>query len=221
MAKSFLVVIEGFVVLVVTHWVCAEYLALRLLQINSNIPWVTAGVISSTVSPLVGAIYMGLRLRHIPLISIKAQTFLTAAVAILLAWLAVFLQTLVLGKEIPFAQEILQTGSQPRYFYVTLFIVVAWGPFLEETLNRGYFFETLRRTWGHTVSLLISSFLFVSFHGIFDVIQDGKVGYDLLFILLDSVIFTLAYIRGGLVAAILTHMFVNFYLTYLNMYTEG
>lgn len=216
-AKSLLVVVEGFVVEVATHWVCAEYFALRLVEMNPAFPWISATAISATISPVVATIYMALRLRSVPLISIKAQTFLSTGASIILAWLGVFVQTLFLGKEISLGQEILETQSQPLYFYLTLTLVGAWGPFVEETLNRGYFFETLRITSGDAIALLVSSLFFVIFHGAFDVVYYGTIGYDLFFIFLHSVIFTAAYILGGLVAAIATHMFVNSYLLYLSM----
>jgi membrane protease YdiL (CAAX protease family) len=216
-SKSLFLVLEGFVLEIAVHWAFAEYFGLQLVKLNPNIPWSVAGTFSSTLSPLIATVYMGLRLRCFPVIMIKPQTSLSAGIAILLAWFVLLFQTAALGQDDPFSREILKTRSQPTYFYLSIFVVVAWGPFLEEILNRGYFFGPLRTTWGDTAALLISTFLFVTFHAIFLAIYYGGVGYELLFIFLHSIIFTASYIRGGMAAAILTHMFVNFYLLYLNM----
>ena len=210
--KSAIVVTEGFVVWVVS-WIGGEFFALRLIQMVPTMPLITADMISSPgISPLVASIYMWLRLRSIPTMIAKAPIFSYLTAGMILAWLVLLLQALVLGKEVSLAQEVLKTQSDSAYFLLALFILIAWGPFLEETLARGYFFETLRTNWGDPLALLMSSFLFVLFHGIF-----GGFGYGLVFIFLFSAAFTLVYIHGGVIPAALTHIFVNSYLTYLSM----
>ena len=217
--KSLLVVIEGFVVQIATHWISLKHLPQRLVEFNPDLPWITVGMVSATISPLVAITYMCIRLQLIPKMITESKIFRSSAIGIILAWLVVFTQVLFLGKGDPFTLDILQTRSQPAYFHLTLLLLVIWGPLLEEALNRGYFFETLRMNWGTAVALPISSFLFVSFHGIFMTIYYGGIGYEMIFITLYSIIFTAVYMRGGLFAAFVTHMFVNSCLLYLNTET--
>lgn len=210
-SKSFGIALEGFLIWVVS-WILGEFFAISLAEMNPDMPLISAEMITSPgISPLMAIGYMWLRLRYIPIVMVNQEVFLGTCAGILLAWLVTFMGVLFLGREVSLAQEILKTRHSP-YFYPTLFLFVAWGPFLEETLARGYFFELLRRSWGDPAGLVVSSFLFVIFHAIF-----GGVGLGLLFIFLWSVILTIVYMQSGLIASILTHMFVNFYLTYLNM----
>ena len=207
-------VVEGFALLVISHRLANQYLVSSLVKIAPDLPWITAGMIVATLSPVTASIYMMLRMRYIPPLFVKTQTLVAVIGSVILAWLVLFLEALFLGKEMPLAQEMLQ--AQP-YLHLMLFLLIVWGPLWEETLYRGYFFETLKQPCGDTLALLFSSFLFAGFHGIFIFIYEGSVGYDLVFIFLTSIVFTLAYVQGGLTAAVVTHAFVNFYLAYLNM----
>lgn len=208
-------VVEGFALLVISHWLASNYLISKLVEILPGLPRIAAGMIAGTLSPLIASIYMMLRMRYVPRLFIKTQTLLYTIGSVILAWMVLFLQAGLLGKGIPLAQEMLQ--ARPPYLHVMLFLLIVWGPLWEETLNRGYFFETLKQTCGDKLALLFSSFLFVGFHGIFNLIYNGSVGYDLVFIFLTSIVFTFAYIQGGLTAAVVTHAFVNLYLTLLNL----
>lgn len=154
-------------------------------------------------------VYMSLRLNYIPPIGLRKKVIESIVFGVILSWLAVFIQTLFLGKEISEAKDILRVAHP--YFYPTLFLLVVWGPILEEALTRGYFFEILRVKWKDTFALLLSTFLFLLPHGIW-----GDFGIGLFFIFVYSLIFTAVYVHGGLFASIATHMFVNFYLFYLN-----
>ena len=130
-------------------------------------------------------------------------------VGVIISWLVIFVELLFLTKEIPMAQKILQTPEP--YNYVNLFLLILWGPFVEETLYRGYFFEILREKLNDPIAIIFSSLLFVLFHGMW-----GQFSISLIFIFLFSLIFTIMYISGGLIASISVHAFTNFYLTYLN-----
>ena len=211
-----MLVLEGFLVQIVTHWICVKYLPHSLVALFQDLPWITVGVVLATVSPLVAMSYMWVRLGRSPLMVTETKIFRGLVIGIILAFLATVGQIVFVGKGDPFTVEILQTQSRPAYFYFTLFFVVIWGPLLEEVLNRAYFFETLRISWGSAVALLLSSFLFVSFHGIFITMFYGGIGYEMVFTALYSIIFTVVYMRGGLIAAFLTHMFVNSCLLWLN-----
>lgn len=209
-SKSAIVVLEGFGVLIVTHAIGGYYCGPWLAETFIELPQVTVAMLSSSsISPVIALIYLGLRTKFIPRFNVKKETFISLLPIIVMAWIVVFVSVLLYGKESLFGQEILKT--LPPYYYLNLFLVVLFGPLLEETLSRGYFFEILKQSWGNTKALLLSSVLFVIPHSIW-----GSLDISLFFIFLFSIVFTLAYIMGGLVTAILVHAFVNFYLFYLN-----
>jgi membrane protease YdiL (CAAX protease family) len=209
--KSTLLVLEGFGVLIVFHMIGGYYFAPRLVKIFSEIPLLTISMItSSAISPVMAILYLALRNKFIPKFSIKRGMFAYILSGIMLAWLIVFINMLFSVKEISFAKEILESPSP--YYYLNLFLLILWGPFLEEILFRGYLFELLKPSWGDPMSLLLSSTLFVMPHGIF-----GFFDITLISIFLYSIVFTLLYMYGGLIASISVHAFVNLYLLYLNV----
>lgn len=210
-SQSIIVTIEGFAVDMISHWIGGGYFGWILSELYPDMPEITAGMLaSSDISPVIAMAYISLRIKYMPAFRIKSKKIENLLAGIVLAWIVVFLQTLFLGKEISLAEDIL---NLPRpYFYVSLFSLMVWGPLIEETLTRGYFFEILRRKWGDTVALLISTLLFIIPHAL------GGYGLPALFFtFLGSAVFTFVYIQGGLIPAILTHMFVNSYLVFLNM----
>ena len=212
--KNIIVVLEGFGILIISHAVGGYYFSPKLAEVFSKVPLVTIEMLSSSaISPIIAIIYLIWRTNFVPKLrlSIRKETLLYFLSGIVLVWINNFIGMLFFwDKEMPLAKEILNVTTP--YYYLNLFLVILWGPALEETLTRGYFFEILRRNWGTTIALLLSSLLFVIFHGMW-----GTFDWGLLFIFIDSVIFTMMYIEGGLVTSILVHSFVNFYLTYLNM----
>lgn len=208
--KSVITVLEGFGILLVAHAIGGYCFSQRLASVFNKMPLVTVEMLSSSaVSPIVAIIYLAWRCKFVPKFSISRETFLCFIAGIVLVWIVAFVSLLYFDRRIPFAQEIIKTNYP--YYYLNLFLVVLWGPLLEETLVRGYFFEILKGSWSNTTALLLSSILFVIFHGIW-----GTFDISLLLILLYSIIFTLIYIEGGLIASIVVHAFANFYLTYLN-----
>lgn len=211
--KSILVALKGFGILIIAHAVggaVGVYLLAPRLAFY-GIPLVTVAMLSSSaISALVAIIYLKLTTKFFPNFSPKKAIFLYLFSGIFASWIVSLPQVLLLGKESAFIQDILKT-SYP-YYYLNLFLFILWGPLLEETLYRGYFFEILRRDWGNGKAFLFSSILFVFFHGLW-----GTFNINLFFIFFYSAIFTLLYIEGGLVASIIVHSFVNFYLVYLNI----
>lgn len=204
-------IIAAFGICMVAHAVGGYFLGPNLAKIFPEIPQLTMSMLaSSSLSPLIALFYIGFATKFIPRLNIKRELLTYIPAGIIMVWITVFLSVLILGKEIPLAKNILKT---PRpYYYLNLFMLIAWGPLLEETLYRGYFFELLKRVWGNRWAFLFSSFLFVLFHGIW-----GGFGIGLFFVFFYSAIFTLLYIEGGLVASIMVHSFCNFYLMYMNM----
>jgi membrane protease YdiL (CAAX protease family) len=209
--KSVIIVLEGFGVLIAFHAIGGYYCAPKVVEVFPEIPLITVSMLfSSAMSPVIAIIYLALRTKFIPKFTIKKEIFTYILAGIVMAWIVVFISVLLSGKESSFAQEILKT---PRpYYYLNLFLFILWGPLLEETLVRGYFFEILRQKLNDIIALVFSSILFVIPHGIW-----GIFSINLFFIFMYSVIFTLMYIQGGLIVSISVHAFVNFYLLYLNM----
>lgn len=208
--KSITIVLEGFGILILSHIVGGYFCAPKLAEVFSELPLLTISILSSSaISPIVAIIYLALRAKFIPKFSVKREILMYILSGMVMAWIVVFLSVLVSGKGDTFAQEILKTPHP--YYYLNLFLLILWGPILEEILFRGYLFEILRQQMNSAVALLFSSVLFIGLHGLW-----GVFGINLFFIFLYSVIFTLLYIQGGLIVSILVHVFVNSYLLYLS-----
>lgn len=210
--KSAIVILEGFGIFIAAHAVGGYFFAPRIEDVFFKFPQITAAMLSSSaISPLLAIVYLTLKIKFIPQFNLRRNMFPYLLSGMILSWMIVFVSMLFLEmKRIPLLQEILRIPHPYFYFYLTLFLFLIWGPFLEETLYRGYFFEILKQSWGNTKALLFSSVLFVIPHGIW-----GSFDISLLFTFLFSVVFTMTYMRGGLVASILVHTFVNCYLLYL------
>lgn len=209
--KSLIVVLEGFVVLIVAHAIGGYYLAPELSEFCPQVPrLIIAMLATSASSSVVAIIYLAFRANFLPELSIRKMTFKFLFVGMAMASISVFVITLVLPAKISLAQKIITMPQS--YFFLSLFLLLMWGPFIEEILCRGYFFEILRRNWGTVIAMLISSVLFTLPHGLW-----GTFSIAILFIFINSIIFTLSYIWGGLASSILVHIFVSSYMFYLNI----
>jgi len=144
---------------------------------------------SSAISPLIAIVYLAVRVKIFPKVSINKRVLTYLLSGVIMAWIIAFTSVLLGGMETPFELKV----PHP-YYYLNLFLIVLWMPILEEILNRGYFFEILRQDRGGKMALLFSSILFVLLHGIW-----GRIDMSLIFIFLYSVIFTLVYMKGGLI----------------------
>ncbi len=207
------IVIEGFAILLVAHALGGYYVAPKIADAFPMIPMLTIAMLSSSaVSSPVAIVYLAIRTRVVPKIAISREMLIYVFLGIVASWFVAVTSILVFGKNIPFVQEILEIKYP--YFFPTLFLLIVAGPVLEETLARGYFFEILKKSLSNVQAILFSSVLFVLPHGIW-----GVFDINLLFIFLYSVIFTYVYMRGGLIASIVVHAFVNLFLVYLNVGT--
>jgi membrane protease YdiL (CAAX protease family) len=108
--------------------------------------------------------------------------------------------------ESSFVQSLASLSSP--YFYVGMVMIVVLGPFFEEILMRGFFFEILKIRWNIGISLIITLFFVAITHY-------SVGGEQLIAIICFNTIFSLLYLEGGLLASILGHMFVNFYIVYV------
>ena len=99
-------------------------------------------------------------------------------------------------------------------YLMYLFVLIGLGPVAEEILNRGCFFEVLRKSWGDWAALRMSTVLFVIPHLIWSPSMFLNP-VSILFLILASVLYTYLYMEGGLVPSIVAHMSWNFYVTVL------
>lgn len=208
--KSLIIVLEGFLVLQVAHFVGGNFVASVLIQKYPDLPQSTAATIaSSDISPLVAILYMALRSGWCPSFKLNHNVVPGSVAGIFLTWLICFIGLLFFDKENPEAREIL---SLPRlYLYHGVFSVSVWNPVLEEVMTRGYFFEILRKEWSLAFSVIVSTLAFVFSHAFW-----GAWGPGIILIACNSLAFTLVYVQGGVWAAVITHIFVNSYILFLN-----
>lgn len=188
------------------------FLAPKLEVLFPEMPLLTIAILSSSVfSTFFAILYLSLRLKFIPKVMLNKDVFIFSLSGALAAWLVAFVSVIYAGSADIFLAKQIYSIKQP-YFLPTLSLLVFFGPCLEEVLYRGYFFESLRREHGNLIALLFSSLLFASFHGIF-----GNFNFSLFFVFLYSVVFTFAYIGGGILSSIMAHSLLNFYLFYISI----
>lgn len=203
------IVLEGFFVLLGVHVLGGLFLGLGLTRLFPSVPVITIAIFSSSAISQVSAItYLAFRFKCFPRFILNKTAVLYALVGIILASFLIMVQVSFFGKEVPAIQEELNTP--PPYRYLNLLAATIWGPFAEEVLFRGYFFEELRESYGALAAGLLSTGLFVILHAI------GGLTFGLIFIFLYSALFTFAYMRGGLLGAIVSHIFSNVSLVCLN-----
>jgi len=209
--KSVQIVLEGFGILILWHAAGGYFLAPFLGRIFSGCPSLVIDMLSSSgISPAIAAFYLYLRTRSVPRLVWQREVLVYMLAGIVLAWIITYLSILVfLDKDIALAQDIARMPAPCKY--LLLFLLTFWGPVIEETLNRGFFFEILSKEWNRPFALLFSSAIFVVSHGIW-----GGFEPALILIFGYSVILTLLYIEAGLLVSVSTHMFINAYLFYLN-----
>ncbi len=113
-----------------------------------------------------------------------------AAIAGIIGTLVTYKVMLLFVEITPFFSEMRRLSI---YDLINIFLYTAWAPLFEETLFRGYFLEILK-SWNNTGALLLSSLLFTLPH-LFNtsLISSGAIFLLGTFILIDSIIFGMAY----------------------------
>lgn len=209
--KNIIIILEGFACLIVAHLMLWLLINPMLYKLSSSIPQITKEILSSSAfSPIIAIIYCYNRTKRLPVASPHLKDLvMTIIVGIILSWLTFFLNMITSDKKIPFAQSILDVPTP--FLYLNIFLVVLWGPTLEEVLFRGYFFGIIREDWGDIFAFILSSLLFIIPHGIW-----GTFDINLFFIFLYSAIFTVVYSKSGIVASITVHSLVNAFLLLAN-----
>ncbi len=190
--NSLIIVVEGFLVYQASHFLGGNLVAFVLLQKYPQMPPITAATIgSSDIPPLVAILYMSLRVGWYPNLKFGYCVLPGAVGGIVLAWLVSFGALLFFDKEYTEAQEIL---SLPKpYLYHGLFSAIVWNPLFAS-------------------SVIISTLLFAGSHWLWAGWSPG-----IALIACNSLVFTLAYVQGGVWGAAITHMFVNGYVLLLNL----
>ncbi len=86
-----------------------------------------------------------------------------------------------------------------------IIITIILGPLVEELLFRGALFEVISDRWGSRTALFtVSTFALVAHYSAI-----STVGVAII-LFLSAIVFTLAYIEGGLLITVLVHSFANF-----------
>lgn len=204
------ITLEAFVVLHAVQYVTGYHLLPFLLRHDLGLPPMTVSMLStSSTSLLLAVLYVLLRTKAVP-IFIGPNVISASIAGIFLLWMVSFISLIWFDKTNPQARELLDLQGAP--FYLSAFSIVVWGPFLEEILFRGYFFELLIDQIGTLASATLSAALFVISHAVWEGFGPQSVLY-----FVDSLVFTFIYAQGGVLAAGLGHSFRNAYVLLLNI----
>lgn len=202
--------LQPFVVLHAVQYVTEYYLLPVLLQRNLGAPITVSVLSTSSISLPLAVLYLLIRTKAVP--RFVGRNPISASLGgIFLLWIIGFIALVwFFDKANSDARALLDLHGVP--FYLTVFVVVVWLPFLEEILFRGYFFELLNDHIGIMASTILSAGLFAVSHGIWEGFGPQSVLY-----FVDSLIFTFVHAQGGVLAAGVAHSFVNAYVLVLNI----
>lgn len=218
--RSLRCVLEGFLITYISLFICGYY-NIELTQYYSYIPQITVKLLSSAISATVATCFLAWRLKYIPkMVTDKRELFSTILVGIIALYVFIYLALHWFEKYNSNVQLILHTYS--FYFKLNVFLFIFCIPFIEEVLFRGYFLEMLRRPWGTSFSICFSSLLFIFGHkGFLSLLMYGDIHYLIPFsyVFLGSILFSIGYLRAGLLASIFLHSFANFFVLYINIGT--
>lgn len=193
------IAVEGFAVHIAAQSACGIFLVPQLQSLFPSAPPLIISIAgSSAVAPLVALVYMMARTRCAPPFHAPSRTFRDVAICMLAALAAAHLSVLLIPHD-PYVHAILSLPSPYRFAAAPL--IALWIPFLEEALYRGFCLSLLLPRLGTIAAVLASSLLFVIPHGIW-----GGMGINLALIFLFSLVFSCAYLRGGMSLAVLTHV---------------
>jgi len=199
----------SFAILIFFKYIGNRYLFLPVTYFFHNIPWIFFSILGPLVFMGVALIYLILRNRPLSLKSylIKIKYELEVVIAgIFLCWLVTLVEGMFLhGMQID--QFYLQFFDLPQpYYFFSFFTFFFLGPLFEETLFRGYIFDMLRRKW--TLPIAIVVVMLFSFVAHMNFSRTVVALFSIIF----QLIFTCAYLEGGLGASIVVHSFVNIYV---------
>lgn len=202
-------VLEVFVVMMIAHFLGGYLLGPQLRDMLPSAPYRTIGMLSSsTFSPVVAIVYGIIRFKFRPRVYVTKTSLSYAGLGCLLSLSVGISSFIVLGTYMPVINEIWSYNAP--YFLISTLLLTIIGPALEEVIFRGYMFELAQRKCGSFFALIIVSFLFFLFHGIW-----GDFSLSTVFIFVFSVVFSFVYIKGGLLASIASHASANCFLFFV------
>lgn len=209
------VIIEGFIVLIIFQAIGVLCFGWIFSYLLAGAPKLTINILSSSaISPVIAVGYLSLRRKFFPKFNFTRETLLGAVSGIVLTLMICLVEVFIFGTKNAFIRQII-SASIP-YYYINLFWFLVWGPFFEETLFRGCFYELLRAK-GELFAILISSTMFALPHILFAGLTiDFYVVLEVLFIFARGLVFVYTYRVGGLLASTAAHIFANSYFLFLN-----
>jgi membrane protease YdiL (CAAX protease family) len=205
--RSLRVVITAYAAMGLSGLLCGLFLRPWMESTFPILPPSTVDVLMpGIIPPFVCLSYLLVRIGFVPRLIVKKEVILYSFGGTVMAWFVVCMHTLTFGHG-----AISDLNIAGPYYYVNLFFLMIWAPLVEETIYRGYFFDILRQKLRTPFALLLSSLLFTLAH------IDLSVGFEpnLAFIFLCSIVFSLVYVEGGLIASIWTHFFLSAYSVYV------
>lgn len=190
------------------EYIVVDLLYLKFSELYFTPPDIVYAVLGFLLPVCAAILYLMLRKYPIPLTKyfVKNKSELQVAlIGIFFCWLFNYLQK-TYGGSIDQSYAGLSYLDQPYRFLVMSFVFLFF-PILYQTYFLGFYFEILKNRMKMTpaVFLVLISVLTVystMFNGIFQIV----------FFSLFQLVFIAAYIKGGLGASILVHLFLNIYL---------
>lgn len=180
-------------------------------EIVSNVAFLFIHSSITILSMLIPIFLMFNHYKRMPAFIVRSfkESLMTALAGIVLLWLVFFIFTLfVFGPKSGNYPFMSASISLPvPFFYVQALILIVIGPFLEELLVRGFFFDALMKKWNIKIALSITLLFSAIMHL-------GYGGLGLINVIVVQSVFTFLYIKGGLLSSILPHMVANYFLIY-------
>ena len=201
--------------MIVLHGLLGYFLVPKAIVVMSNIPVLSVNILlTSVLAPLLTIIYLMLRLDHSPNIYFDKIVIMVSTASIVVLWFIALFEILIIGPSNIFVKQLL--SSYVSYVNINIIWFILLAPILEEILFRGYFYDLLRQ-YGELIAIVLSSLLFVIPHVLFAGISiDIVVIIQAVIIFMRSMVLSISYRYGGLVASVLAHIFINAYSLFLN-----
>lgn len=201
--------------MIVLHGLLGYFIVPKAIVLMSNTPVLSVNILlTSILAPLLTIIYLMLRLDHSPYIYFRKMVIMVSAASIVFLWSIALLEIMLIGPSNIFVKQLL--SSYVSYININIIWFILLAPTLEEILFRGYFYDLLRQ-YGELIAIILSSLLFVVPHVLFaGVSLDIVVIIQMVIIFMRSIVLSITYRYGGLVASVLAHIFINAYSLFLN-----
>jgi membrane protease YdiL (CAAX protease family) len=207
------ILFEGYVFFLIVHIFVSYFIGLGLQELFVTAPKITINnLASSAISPILTIIYLMLRINFFPRFYFNEKVLMCLGAGFVLIFFKQFSWKIIAGKDYSLINFL---DVPPPYYYLHLFLVIVWGPIIEEILFRGYFLEIALYRWGQPLAIIISSLLFTIPHSLGGYEFNIYLIISLVFFFLWQVIFSLVYLVGGISASILVHVMNNAYSVYL------